>query len=135
MEVSIKLVIWNDSLICGSCLAGKMNEWEEIVTYAQSLDQCFKIIYLFTPKKEDLNRLNVALKTNQFDYPVFIDQSATFVKQNSKLPKNWQLHSFLLDKNNKVVLVGNPLHNPPLWELYKSIIQKLIVHDGVLPAE
>jgi len=40
-----------------------------------------------------------------------------------------------LDKDNRVVLVGNPLHNPPLWELYKRTIQKMIDNDGVFPEQ
>jgi len=110
-----------------------MNEWEEMATYADSLSQWFSIIYLFTPQKEDVNRLNILLKSDKFDYPVFIDFNGSFVKQNPKIPKNRQLHSFLLDKNNKVVLIGSPLYNPMLWELYKRTIYKMIDNDGVLP--
>ncbi|MDR3236551.1 MAG: DUF1573 domain-containing protein [Prevotellaceae bacterium] len=28
----------------------------------------------------------------------------------------------LLDSNNKVLAIGNPAHNPQIWELYKQII-------------
>ena len=37
-----------------------------------------------------------------------------------------RLHSFLLDKDNRVVLTGNPIGNEPLWELYKEQIRELI---------
>ena len=132
-EVPIKLVIWYDSLVCASCQVGKMYEWNDITKYANSLATCFNIVYLFTPKKRDLNRVNIALKIERFDYPVFVDQDGSFVKQNPKLPKNKQLHAFLLDKNNKVVMVGNPLYSPALWRLYINTIQKMIANNGVLP--
>ena len=131
-KVPIKLVVYHDSLICSTCQMGKMYEWEEIAAYADSLSQWFSIIYLFTPKKEDMFKVNMLLRADNFDYPIFIDQHATFVKQNPKLPKNRQLYSFLLDKNNKVVMVGNPLHNPTLWNLYKKNIQKMIENNGIL---
>jgi len=133
METPIKLIIWHDSLACTSCEMSKMYEWKYITAYADSLSQWLSIIFLFTPKKNDLDRVNIALKFGKFDYPIFIDQNSAFVKQNPKLPKNRQLHSFLLDKNNRVVMVGNPLYNPTLWELYKRTIQKMIDNDGVLP--
>jgi len=134
-EAPIKLVVWYDSLGCTSCEANKMHVWDNIANYADSLSQWFNIVYLFSPKREDLYHVRAVLKREKFDYQVFIDKDATFVKQNSKLPKNRQLHSFLLDKNNKVVLVGNPLHNPTLWMLYKTTIQKMIDNDGVLPEQ
>ena len=132
-EISIKLMVWYDSLGCTACNASRMYEWDDIVAYADSLSPWFRIVFLFTPKEEDLHGVMMALQREQFDYPIFIDQNATFVKQNPKLPKNRHLHSFLLDKENKVVLVGNPLHNPSLWKLYQRTIQTMIDNDGVLP--
>ena len=132
-EIPVKLVIWYDSLVCSSCQLSRMYEWNNIVTYADSLASWFSIIYLFTPKIDDIDRVNVVLKTNNFDYPLFIDRNSSFIKQNPNLPKNRRLHSFLLDKNNRVVLLGNPLYNPALWALYKRTIQEMIDNDGVLP--
>ena len=132
-KVPIKLVIWYDSLLCNSCQISKMSVWNAKVAYADSLAQWFSIIYLFTPKKEEANKINIALKADKFDYPIFIDQNGTFVKQNPNLPKSRELHSFLLDKNNRVKLVGSPLYKPALWKLYKHTIQAMIDNDGVLP--
>ena len=132
-EVPVKLVVWYDSLLCTSCQATAMYKWRDIVNYADSLVNYFSVIYLFTPQKEDFGNLYMLLKADRFDYPIFIDRNATFVQQNPKIPKNHQLHSFLLDKNNRVVMVGSPLHNPTLWELYKRTIQKMMDNDGVLP--
>ena len=132
INVPVKMVIWYDSLICASCEVNRMYEWGQIISSADSLSQWFSIIYLFTPKNGDVDQVEVKLKADAFNYPIFIDHNAAFVKQN-KLPKNRHLHSFLLDKENKVVIVGSPLHNPQLWELYKRTINKLISNDGLLP--
>ena len=131
-QLPIKLIVWYDSLICGSCEISKMYVWDEITTYADSLAQWFSIVFLFSPKKEDLRKVNISLKTGKFDYPVFIDHNATFAKQN-KLPKNRRLHTFLLDKNNNVVLIGSPLYNPSLWTLYQRTIQTMMDNEGILP--
>jgi hypothetical protein len=39
----------------------------------------------------------------------------------------------LLDKNGKVVLVGDPVNNPALWEFCKTTITTLIENDGTMP--
>jgi hypothetical protein len=132
-EVPVKLVVWYDSLSCGSCEVSRMYAWNEITAYADSLSQWFNILFIFTPKRGDLQRINETLLYNTFDYPVILDRNSTFVKLNPKLPKNRKLHTFLLDKENRVVLVGSPLYNPTLWELYKRTIQMMIDNDGVLP--
>ncbi|WP_353937941.1 DUF1573 domain-containing protein [uncultured Bacteroides sp.] len=36
---------------------------------------------------------------------------------------NEMFHTFLLDKDNKVLAIGNPIHNPKVKELYLKIIQ------------
>ena len=133
LDAPIKMVVWYDSLSCLSCEVGTMNAWNSIVAEADSFAQWFHIIYLFTPQKKDLRQLKTFLQVDKFDYPVFIDRNATFVQQNSKLPQNRLLHSFLLDKNNKVVMAGNTLRNPTMWALYKKTIQKIIDNDGVMP--
>ena len=132
MDVPVKMVVWIDSIVCSSCQIGKMYEWAEHTKYADSLAQWFHIVFLFSPKKEEQQRVNIALKANRINYPVFIDKHATFVNLNREIPKNRRLHIFLVDKNNNVVLVGNPLYNPTLWELYKRTIKRLIDNDGEL---
>jgi len=132
-KVPVKLVVWYDSLICNSCQLNRMYNWYDITDYADSMSQWFSVVFLFTPKKEDTNKVHSKLLTEKFDYPVFTDLNAIFYERNPIIPKNKQLHSFLLDKNNRIVLVGSPLYNPELWALYKRIIQKMIDNDGVLP--
>ena len=135
LDAPIKLVVWYDSLGCLSCAAGRMDEWNDIVSDADSIASWFRIIFLFTPKKDGLQKAFIASRSDKLNYPIFIDLHATFLKLNPQFPKNRLLHSFLLDKNNEVVMVGNPLYNPGLWELYKRTVQKMIDNDGVLPGK
>lgn len=41
--------------------------------------------------------------------------------------------SICMVPNGKVVLVGDPVSNPPLWELYKTTITQLIENGGTMP--
>lgn len=131
-DTPVKLIVWYDSLFCTPCQAIAMYKWYNIVDYADSLAPSFRIVYLFSPRKDDIGIVYRTLKADKFEYPIFIDHQSSFAKQNQGIPKNQDLHSFLLDKNNNVVMVGNPLHNPRLWELYKMVIQKMITNNGTL---
>lgn len=35
------------------------------------------------------------------------------------------INTFLMDKNKKIVLVGNPVYNAELWNLYKKAILQI----------
>lgn len=60
-----------------------------------------------------------------FRYPMYIDRECRFPALNPTLPKDPRLHVFLLDHKNRVVLVGSPIGNKNLWELYKQQIEHL----------
>lgn len=60
------------------------------------------------------------------------DSSRLFLTTNP-IPSDYRFHTFLLDKENRVVLVGSPIGNPKMWNLYKSTIARLAAHGGTLP--
>ncbi|CDN33063.1 hypothetical protein BN938_3001 [Mucinivorans hirudinis] len=41
------------------------------------------------------------------------------------MPDKEQFHYFLLDSNYRVRLVGSPVNNPRMWQLYKTRIAEL----------
>lgn len=65
------------------------------------------------------------------NYPVYIDTQGVFQQNNPHLSKNKLLHTFLLDENNNVILVGNPVRNLRVKDLYdKAIAQKIPISDN-----
>jgi len=40
------------------------------------------------------------------------------------LPKDNLLHTFLLDENNNVILVGNPVRNKKIKEMFYKIVEE-----------
>ena len=55
------------------------------------------------------------------DSPVYVDKQDSIAKLN-RFPLESNLHTFLLDKNNRVIAVGNPVYNPKIKKLYFNII-------------
>ena len=73
--------------------------------------------------KNDEKELKRMLVYNNFKHPLFIDQEKEIDKIN-KFPSNPEYQCFLLDKDNKVVLVGNPILFSEIWKLYKMVINE-----------
>lgn len=113
-----KIISYIDSTGCASCKL-RLSQWKEFINQLDSLGN-FPILFFMYPKSR--NELNYILKRNHFDYPVCIDENDSFNKLNH-FPSDMNFQTFLLDKNDKVVAIGNPVHNPKIKELYLNIIQ------------
>jgi hypothetical protein len=71
------------------------------------------------------NIVSVNLYSTDKDTNQTIDSDDKNDELNNKLnhfPNNPTFQCFLLDKNNKVLAIGNPANNTKIWELYKKII-------------
>jgi hypothetical protein len=40
------------------------------------------------------------------------------------IPTNEEFQCFLLDKDNKIVMIGNPAKHQEIWDLYKGKIME-----------
>lgn len=61
------------------------------------------------------------LQQVHFNYFVYIDETDTLNRIN-KFLKDENFQTFLLDKDNRIVAIGNPVHNPRVKDLYLKII-------------
>lgn len=128
-----KMVIYYDSISCTPCAISHLWEWNEIVKTSEQSDGKFATQFIFFPQIEYRDSLVQPVKKLPLDWPIVFDSLGEFRKQNISFPIDSRFHTFLLDKNGKVVLVGDPVNNPKLWELYKTTITQLIENDDVMP--
>lgn len=114
-----KILLYVDSSGCSSCRL-QLFMWKQLIEEADSLFQgkaCFMLF--FQPKS--IKEMSNLFRQYQFDYPVFIDMTNSINRLN-KFPQSMQYQCFLLNSDNKVLMVGNPVLNIKIWELYKSHI-------------
>ncbi|MCQ2238974.1 MAG: DUF1573 domain-containing protein [Bacteroidaceae bacterium] len=121
LDTPFKIVYYVDSLGCMSCKL-KLEEWKRFIHEVDSLsDEKVSSFFYFHPKENDLKEVEILMKSNAFDYPVCIDRADRFNAAN-RFPENDSFHVFLLDEQNKVRVIGNPVLNPTLKELYLQVI-------------
>ena len=65
------------------------------------------------------------LQDYNFTYPVYIDEKDEFNTAN-KLPSNTLYHQFLLDKNNVVIFIGNPIKSRKIRKAHIILNYKFI---------
>lgn len=59
-----------------------------------------------------------------FCQAIYIDTLGVFAKRNSHIPKESMYHVFLLDNENYIILVGNPLTNKTIENHFMKIVTK-----------
>lgn len=118
-DTPFKILIYTDSVGCTSCKL-KLYSWKQLIHEADSvMPGQVNFLFYFHPKNGD--ELFYLLKRDNFGYPVYIDYENLLDKQN-KFPSEMEYQCFLLDRDNKVISIGNPVLNTKIWELYKGII-------------
>lgn len=115
-----KILTFADSLGCMSCKL-QLPKWREFIHEVDSVSHKIVpfIFALQTPKPDEMIYI---LKRSGFSYPVYIDSKDSFNKLNH-FPTEMEYQTFLLDKENRVVAIGNPIYNPSVKKLYMDIIQ------------
>lgn len=110
-----KILVYVDSIGCTSCKL-QLPKWKELIAYVDSVGE-HKTPFLFFFHPKDYKEIRYLLKLENFELPVCIDTDDRLNKLN-KFPGEITFQTFLLDKNNKVATIGNPIHNLAVKELY-----------------
>ena len=110
-----KVLIYVDSTGCTSCKL-QLPKWKELIAYTDSVTGN-NIPFLFFFQSKDDKELRYILKRDNFNRPVCIDRNSKLDKLN-RFPQNITFQTFLLDKKNRIVVIGNPIHNLAVKDLY-----------------
>lgn len=116
-----KVLVFVDSIGCTSCKL-QLSRWKEFIRYTDSISQK-NIPFLFFFQFDDQWEIHSLLIRENFDKPICLDRSDS-LNQLNHFPKDIRFQVFLLDKNNKVVVIGNLVHNPNVKELYLEEISR-----------
>lgn len=101
-----KLIVYYDNQECQSCHAGRINNWVKLINKCKRYDT--EILFFFNPLPKELHHLATNLALQRANATVFIDTCGYIVENNRWIPDNIICHTFLIDKNNNVVMVGDP---------------------------
>lgn len=119
MDADYKVVTYVDSAGCTSCKL-QLNRWKELVVEVDSLTDG-AVPFLFYFQTKDLKELRYLTRREGFTYPVCFDEKDELDGLNC-FPDEMMFQTFLLDKDNKVVAIGNPVLSPKVKELYLKVM-------------
>ena len=114
-DAEYKVLIYVDSTGCTSCKL-QLPKWKELIAHVDSATNS-NIPFIFVFQSKDDRELRYILKRDNFDRPVCIDRNNRFDELN-QFPQEITFQTFLLDRNNKVRMIGNPIYNLAVKDLY-----------------
>ena len=119
-----KILIYIDDEECTSCSL-KLWDWNDMYEKVFNIivpDKLSIIILFDGREKEDIL---MHVRHVNWEMPVLWDQNGV-INQQRKFPKQIRMRCMLLDSDNKVLVVGNPLYSHSIYDLYLKLLTKKI---------
>ena len=120
----LKLVVYSDTLICSSCRLREMQKWNPFLKRMKHYKEDINAYFIFRPLAKDMDVFNFTMKALPPLCPIYVDTANVFLRNNPQIPNDPIMHTFLLDEDNNVLLVGNPLENEKIEELFWQIVEE-----------
>lgn len=119
MSKDIKAVSYLENFSCTDCALNKLVSRIEIIN---SIDK--DLGYLIIIRTTDVDELSKHIENKGISHPIMCYQTDAFKVEN-KLDVLTRNRTFLLDKDNRIVLVGEPFNNEVLLNLYKKAFTQM----------
>lgn len=114
-KTGYKVVVFVDSVGCISCKL-QLPKWKEFMHEVDSLGGG-NVPFIFFFQTKDVRELRYILRRDNFLHPVCIDTEDIFNRLN-RFPGEMMFQTFLVDSENRVRVIGNPIHNLSIKDLY-----------------
>lgn len=129
-----RLVVYFDSTVCQPCRINRLYEWESIISLEAKYDYQFDVMFIFSPSYKQQDFMCRSFATNRFRHIVWFDKKGIFRQINRFVPDDSRFHTFLLNRDNEIALVGNPLSNQNIRVLFDNTLNHIIECKGDMPA-
>lgn len=121
-----KFVVYIHESSCTPCSLEELRHWRPILDRLDSMrtgGMDIETVFIINPGKNN-EAVSRILAEYEFRHPVMFDGEREFERYNL-LPENEIINSFVLDRNDRVRLAGNPLLGKGAWQSFKVTIERL----------
>lgn len=122
MKSGYRLVVYMDSSKCSPCIISKMYMWNSLIEKTRESGDKVGYVFIFEPKKEQIEDAIWAVESSGLKNRIYIDTACVFKRDNPFVPKAEMYHAMLINKKDSILLVGMPLTNHKVEELFFNII-------------
>jgi len=116
---NFKIILYVDLMRCTSCflILSEIHEFDSVFIRKP------EFVFIFKHKKKYKRDLKSFFRKNVFLHPFFLDKENEIDKIN-KFPTNSEYKCFSLNKEKKIIFVGDSAFILGIWLLYKRVISE-----------
>lgn len=118
LKKKYKMLVYVGPKGCSSCQI-PLYSWKKMIDSLQH--KCTNLSIVFVICVDNYQEFEYLERINKFYYPVFYDRDGTFAKKN-KISQEKTVQVFLLNEENKVLAIGDPVKKATIYNLYLKII-------------
>lgn len=118
-ETEYKIISYIDTTECLKCKL-HLPKWKTFLNDLKE-NNGVDISFFFVVQPELEDEMAFYIKRDNFNYPVCIDINYIIDNLN-QFPQEFVFQTFLLDRYNRVLVIGNPIHNETIRKLYEDVI-------------
>lgn len=120
MNQDLKIVSYMDNVYCSPCIVKTLRIWQEEI---RRIDE--NLAYIIVIHSDESGGFIGLSDTLTLKYPILFYDSSSFAEQNHLTGLLARNRTFLLNKRNEVMLVGEPFGKSDLTNLYVKRISEL----------
>ncbi len=125
---TLKVVSYFNTDVCMSCI-DELQLWSPIIREFENDTTIMFVFIIKTDEHRFNHHIKPYLKSWGNNLRVCLDTTSNFQEKNDVSDEHF-FNTYLLDKDNNTILVGNPLFNDDLIQLYKD---KFKNHENNIP--
>jgi len=115
-----KILTYVDSVGCLSCKL-HLPIWSRYIHWLDSITEG-KVPVVFYMQAKDVEELTFITQRDRFHYPICLDVMGELNRLNN-MPTYMMYQTFLLDRENRVLAIGNPILDMELRDRYYEILE------------
>lgn len=119
-NAAYKLVIYADSTECSRCYLSHLEHWDKYISLERSSKGEFVCLFVIEARKRDIP---IVASMAKIKHSLFLDENFSIRHSNPQIPQENMFHTFLVDKRNKIIFVGNPLNNAKIETKLDSLLK------------
>lgn len=116
-QAELKLVVYTDSVACSQCTFKQLYLWKDFVELENKYNDKFYIFFIIQSGSNTTKDLTSNFHYTGLNHPIYIDSTNVFIKSNPHIPSEEIYHVFLLNENDSIILVGNPVFNAKIEDM------------------
>lgn len=121
LKKDVKIVSYLTNISCTSCGVKTLKIWQEELKKIDKRAACVVVVHSEDPEfRKMTDSLSLDLPLMYYDSKIFGEKN----KLEDVMARN---RTFLLNKDNKIILVGEPIGREKLTQLYKRCIDSLSI--------